>query len=81
MSRNWVFLSSGDRDLGVTFTVHPGSQALYAEVEATLELVLLCLLASTVREASGFSEAALAIIYLDFKSVSSWLPGVLMIKN
>ena len=33
MSRNWVFLSSGDRDLGVTFTVHPGSQALY-RVEA-----------------------------------------------
>lgn len=31
----------------------------HAEVEATLELVL-CLLASTVREAFGFSEAALA---------------------
>ena len=28
MSRNYVFLSSGDRDLGVAFKVQPGSQAL-----------------------------------------------------
>ena len=27
MSRNYVFLSSGVRDLGVAFKVHPGSQA------------------------------------------------------
>ena len=27
MSTNSVFLSSGDRDLGVAFKVHPGSQA------------------------------------------------------
>ena len=27
MSRNSVFFSSGDRDLGVAFKVHPGSQA------------------------------------------------------
>ena len=27
MSRNSMFLSSGDRDLGVTFKVHMGSQA------------------------------------------------------
>ena len=27
MSRNYVFLSSGDRDLRVAFKIHPGSQA------------------------------------------------------
>ena len=43
----------------------------HAEVEATLELVLLCLLASTVREASGFSEAALA----KFQVSILWLRG------
>ena len=29
MSTNSVFFSSGDRDLGVAFKVHPGSQASY----------------------------------------------------
>lgn len=43
----------------------------HADVEATLELVLLCLLASTVREASGFSEAALA----NFQVSILWLRG------
>ena len=33
VSRNSVFLSSGDRDLGVAFKAHPGSQAL-SRVEA-----------------------------------------------
>ena len=33
MSRNSVFLSSGDRDLGVAFKFHPGSQAS-SQVEA-----------------------------------------------
>ena len=40
-------------------------------MEATLELVLLCLLASTVREASGFSEAALAKLQVSVL----WLRG------
>ena len=33
MSKNSVFLSSDDRDLGVAFKFHPGSQAL-SQVEA-----------------------------------------------
>ena len=33
LSRKSVFLSNGNRDLGVTFTVHPGIQAL-SRVEA-----------------------------------------------
>ena len=33
MSRNYVFLSSGDRDLGVAFKIHLGSQAS-SQVEA-----------------------------------------------
>ena len=33
MSKNSVFLSSGDRDLGVAFKFHPGSQAS-SQVEA-----------------------------------------------
>ena len=35
VSRNSVFLSSGDRDLGVAFKAHPGSQAL-SRVEAKI---------------------------------------------
>ena len=43
----------------------------HAKVEATLELVLLCLLASTVRDTLGFSEAALA----KFQVSTLWLRG------
>ena len=43
----------------------------HAEVEATLELLLLCLLASTVREAFGFSEAAIAEVQVSVL----WLQG------
>ena len=37
VSRNSVFLSRGDRDLGVAFKVHPGSQAS-SRVEAKKSL-------------------------------------------
>ena len=39
MSRNSVFLYTGDRDLGVAFKVHPGSQASY-RVEAKISALL-----------------------------------------
>lgn len=48
-----------------------GGRGEHAEVEATLELVLLCLLASTVSEAFGFSEAALAELQVSVL----WLRG------
>ena len=40
MSRNYVFLSSGDRDLGVAFKIHLGSQAS-SKVEANNSTLLL----------------------------------------
>ena len=40
MSRNYVFLSIGDRDLGVAFMVPLGSQAL-SRVEAKNSVLLL----------------------------------------
>lgn len=43
---------------------HPGG-------EATLELLLLCLLAGSLREACGFSEAALAA----FQGSVLWFQG------
>ena len=48
MSRNSVFLSSGDRDLGVAFKVHLGSQAY-------LELKQRTLLSSGVATGSSWS--------------------------
>ena len=39
MSRNYVFLSSGDRDLGVAFRIHLGSQAS-SRVEANNSTLL-----------------------------------------
>ena len=39
MSRNYVFLSSGDRDLGVAFKIHLGSQAS-SRVEANNSTLL-----------------------------------------
>lgn len=47
----------------------------HTEVEATLELLLLCLLASTIREAFGFSGAAVeeVQVQLTLQMIWKWL--------